>query len=170
MRTRRHTSDGYGIPDPPARSLEEPRIRHISRAARNRYANIMYDTAFKQVFGTAANQQLLIDLLECLIPGKQIAKVRFEDKEIPGFFVGDKKSVFDIFCTTDAGDTFVVEMQLHEQKYFADRLLFYSTYPVREQIVSPLLEERIRRSQADVRRKDTYQLQPVYMIGILDLS
>ena len=60
MRTRRHTSDGYGIPDPPARSLEEPRIRHISRAARNRYANIMYDTAFKQVFGTAANQQLLI--------------------------------------------------------------------------------------------------------------
>ena len=34
--------------------------------ARARYANIMYDTAFKLVFGSEANKSLLIELLEAL--------------------------------------------------------------------------------------------------------
>ena len=109
--------------------LEDPQIRDISMKARARYANIMYDTAFKLVFGSEANKSLLIELLEALIPGKKISDVTFHDKEIPGYFVGDKKTVFDLFCTTERKESFIVEMQLHGQRFFTDRVLFYSTYP-----------------------------------------
>ena len=54
----------------------------------------------------------------CLIPEKKISDVTFHDKEISGSFIGDKKTVFDLFCTSTEGDTFVVEMQLVEQNYF----------------------------------------------------
>ena len=70
----------------------------------------MLDTVFKLVFGSAANKSLLVELLEALIPGKKIADVTFHDKEIPGFFVGDKKTVFDLpaagaDCHTSGGGT-----------------------------------------------------------------
>ncbi len=159
---------GYRMPEELNRILEDARIKDISREAQSRYANIMYDTAFKLIFGTRANRKLLIELLECLIPEKKISDVTFHDKEIPGYFIGDKKTVFDLFCTSTEGDTFVVEMQLVEQNYFTDRMLFYSTYPIREQIVSPLEEERIRKRKAKVHQRDTYRLDPVYMVGILD--
>lgn len=35
-------------------------------------------------------------------------------------------------------------------------------------IVSPLEEERIRKGKTQVHQKDTYRLDPVYMVGILD--
>ncbi len=167
---------GYRLPDTP-RLLEEPHIKGISSTARARYANIMYDTAFKLVFGSAANRSLLIELLEALIPGKKITDISFQDKEIPGYFVGDKKTVFDLFCTTERQETFIVEMQLHGQSFFTDRVLFYSTYPLREQIVSPLEEERIRRmresgdeSWKDQVPKRNYRLNPVYMVSILNFA
>ena len=145
--------------------------------ARARYANIMLDTAFKLVFGSEANKPLLIELLEALIPGKKISDATFLDKEIPGFFVGDKKTVFDLYCTTESRETFIVEMQLHEQSYFTDRVLFYSTYPIREQIVTPLEEERIRhlRAAGDEKWEDSvpkrnYRLNPVYMVSILNFE
>jgi hypothetical protein len=167
---------GYRMPDMD-RFLGEPLITGISPKARARYANIMYDTAFKLVFGSVANKSLLIELLEALIPGKKIADVSFHDKEIPGYFVGDKKTVFDLFCTTERKETFIVEMQLHGQSFFTDRVLFYSTYPLREQIVTPLEEERIRRMREagdedwqDKVPKRNYRLSPVYMVSILNFT
>ena len=169
-------TSGYRMPDND-RYLGEPLIPGISPKARARYANIMYDTAFKLVFGSVANKSLLIDLLEALIPGKKIADVSFHDKEIPGYFVGDKKTVFDLYCRTERQETFIVEMQLHGQSFFTDRVLFYSTYPLREQIVSPLEEERIRRLREagdedwqDKVPKRNYRLNPVYMVSILNFA
>lgn len=161
---------GYHPADLPSHVLADPKIGDISIEARARYANIMYDTAFKLIFGSPANHRLLIELLECLIPGRKIRSVSFRDKEIPGFFVGDKKTVFDLFCTSADGETFVVEMQLHGQQYFTDRMLFYSTYPVREQVVTPAEEEKIRKLEMEVRQRNTYQLRPVYMVGILNFE
>ena len=160
----------YRTEEPSMKCLAEARMKVISLEARARYANIMMDTAFKLVFGTEANRDLLIELLNCLIPGMGIKSVTFKDKEIPGFFVDDKKTVFDLYCTTDKKETFVVEMQLHGQKYFTDRVLFYSTYPLREQVVTPLEEEQIRKKERKVRKRGTYRLKPVYMVSILDFE
>ena len=61
-------------------------------------------------------------------------------------------------------------MQLHGQQYFTDRMLFYSTYPIREQVVTPIEEERIRKLELEVRQRSTYRLCPVYMVGILNFK
>ena len=157
---------GYRMPET-RRTLEEPRIKDISYGARKRYANIMSDAAFKLVFGTEANEDLLVALLNCLIPGKNITGVRLLDREVPGFFVGDKKSVFDLYCETrDKKASFVVEMQLSNKKYFKDRMLFYSSYPIREQVITPIQERELRQRDLQV----NYRLKPVYMIGILNFE
>ena len=86
--------------------------------------------------------------------------------------------MFDLFCTTDRTETFIVEMQLHTQHYFTDRVLFYSTYPIREQIVTPTEDARIQMlkdfGEEDwsrvVHRKTSYRLRPVYMVSILNFE
>ena len=123
MRKKRLVS-GYPVPEECASVLNDPLIDNIPPETQARYANIMLDTAFKIVFGSAANKSLLIQLLECLIPGKKISSLKYEDKEIPGFFVTEKKTIFDLYCKTDKGERFVVEMQLHEQTHYCDRALF----------------------------------------------
>lgn len=158
---------GYRMPEGQRRTLEEPRIKEISYGARKRYANIMSDAAFKLVFGTEANEDLLVALLNCLIPGKGITGVRLIDREVPGFFAGDKKSIFDLYCETrDGKASFVVEMQLSNKKYFKDRMLFYSSYPIREQVITPIQERELRQRDLQV----NYRLKPVYMIGILNFE
>ena len=168
MRKHSHVS-GYPVHEGRVSVLEDPLIKNIPSETQSRYANIMLDTAFKIVFGSAANKALLIQLLECLIPGKKIASLKYEDKEIPGFFVTEKKTIFDLYCKTDKGERFVVEMQLHEQSHYCDRALFYSTYPIREQLITAKEEDKLRKSKK--RKKiDSYELKPVYMVSILDHS
>ena len=90
---------GYRMPDID-HCLEDPQIRDISMKARARYANIMYDTAFKLVFGSEANKSLLIELLEALIPGKKISDVTFHAAELAGMTL-DERNQYDQDMTTE---------------------------------------------------------------------
>jgi predicted transposase/invertase (TIGR01784 family) len=65
----------------------------------------------------------------------------------------DRKAIFDLYCENEKGEKFIVEIQKTKQKYFKDRPLYYSTFPIREQAL---------RSDWD------YQLKAVYTIAILD--
>ena len=75
----------------------------------------------------------------------------------PGFGDGlhefDRRAVFDLYCESETGEKFIVEMQKAKQKYFKDRSVFYSTFPIREQA---------QRGEWD------FQLNAVYTVGILD--
>lgn len=160
----------YGWPeDSHSGCLEEPRIAHPLYGTCQRYADIMIDSAFKMVFGSAANMDIMIALLECLIPDKKIARLEFHDKEIPGFFVIEKKTIFDLYCKTPEGETFVVEMQLSGETYFTERALFYATYPLREQLITPL-EERKSLRRGRKKQIRNYHLNPVYMVSILNFT
>ena len=58
-----------------------------------------------------------------------------------------------VYCENVKGERFIVEMQKARQKYFKDRSVFYSTFPIRE--------------QAKVGDWD-YELKSVYTVGILN--
>lgn len=64
----------------------------------------------------------------------------------------NRKAVYDIYCKTDDGTFFIVEMQKAFQEYFKDRTVFYSTFPI--------------RAQAKKGKWD-YELSMVYCIAIL---
>lgn len=88
-----------------------------------------------------------------------------DDKEQHGLILSDKNCTFDLYCTADTGERFIVEMQFASQESFRDRMLYYSTYPIRSQIV-----ERMKKLEGDYPHinKMDYSLSPVYVISILN--
>ena len=84
--------------------------RHAPR--KPKFANILFDETFKIVVGAPGNEPLLIRLIEILIPGKKIRSLERLDKENHGLVISDKNTTFDLFCTSEAGEQFIVEMML----------------------------------------------------------
>ena len=72
--------------------------------------------------------------LNSLFDGFQVIKdVKYLNSEHVGDVFAERKAIFDVYCENEKGEKFIVEMQNAYQKYFKDRSLFYSTFPIREQ-------------------------------------
>jgi predicted transposase/invertase (TIGR01784 family) len=86
------------------------------------------DYAFKRLFGSEANQPLLIHLLNAVLqlpPEQRVAALEilnpFNDKEA----LDDKLSVVDIKARDQRGRQFNIEMQLLAYTGFSQRVLYY---------------------------------------------
>ena len=120
----------------------------------DKYFNPFTDFGFKKLFGTEVNKDLLMDFLNGLICEKgRITEVKYLNSEQMGRTEYDRKAVFDIFCETESGEKFIVEMQKSKHNFFKDRSVFYASFPISEQA---------ERGEWD------YQLKAVYTIGVLD--
>lgn len=118
-----------------------------------RYVNFYTDFAFKKLFGTEMNKDLLISFLNALLQGREVVlDVNYLNTEHLGTQEYDRRAVFDVYCKNDKGEVFLVEMQKGEQQFFKDRSIYYSTFAIREQ--AP-------------RGEWNYELKGVYTIGIL---
>jgi predicted transposase/invertase (TIGR01784 family) len=119
-----------------------------------KYLHPFTDWGFKRLFGSELGKELLIDFLNSLLPPHhQIQDLSFARNEQVGRNEYDRRAIFDLFCVSPSGERFIVEMQKAKQNYFKDRSVFYATFPIQEQ--AP-------RGEWD------YQLEPVYLVGILD--
>lgn len=119
-----------------------------------RYINPYTDLGFKKLFGEEANKELLIDFLNQLLPAKhKIVELTFKNLEQLGLLKTERKAIFDIHCQNAKGETFIVEMQKAKIKFFKDRSVFYTTFPIREQT---------EKGDWD------FELKPVYCVAILD--
>ncbi len=120
----------------------------------DKYVDLLTDFGFKRVFGTEVNKDLLIDFLNMLLPeNHQIKDLTFRNNEKLGITTVDRRAIFDIYCQTETGDRFIVEIQKAKQNFFKDRSVFYSTFPIQEQAL---------KGEWD------FELAPVYAVGILD--
>ncbi len=119
-----------------------------------KYINPYTDFGFKKLFGQEANKEPLIDFLNSVLPEKHRVKtVTFRNSEgLPEAPI-ERRAIFDIFCVSESGERFIVEMQKAKEHYFRDRSVYYMTFPIRE--------------QAQVGGWN-FQLDPVYFIAILD--
>ena len=119
-----------------------------------RYVNFYTDFAFKKLFGTEINKDLLISFLNALLSGKEVIEdITYLNTEHLGTQEYDRRAVFDVYCKNERGEYFLVEMQKGEQQFFKDRSIFYSTFAIREQ--AP-------------RGNWNYGLKGIYTIGILN--
>ena len=101
---------------------------------KEKYINPYTDFGFKKLFGTEMNKDLLISFLNALFHDEQVVKdVKYFNSEKLGEGYGDRKAIFDVYCENEDGEKFIVEMQKVEQRYFKDRSVFYSTFPIRQQ-------------------------------------
>ena len=119
-----------------------------------RYINPLTDFGFKWLFGTEPNKDLLLDFLNQLLPAHhQIKQLTYAQNEHLGGNELDRKAIFDIYCESENGDKFIVEIQKAKQNYFKDRTVYYSTFPIQEQA-----------KQGNW----NFKLSAIYTIGILD--
>lgn len=99
-----------------------------------RFINPFTDVGFKRIFGQEINKDLLIDFLNDLLVGeKHIEDIHFIDKELLGDTVEDRSCIYDVYCTTDSGEQFIVEMQNRSQQNFRERALFYLSQAITRQ-------------------------------------
>jgi predicted transposase/invertase (TIGR01784 family) len=121
---------------------------------RDRYISLLTDFGFKRVFGSEPNKRLLIDFLNTLLPDyHQIRDVTFKNLENLGATILDRKAIFDVYCEAENGDRFIVELQKVKQNFFKDRSVYYASFPIQEQAE---------------KGEWSYELAPVYLVGILD--
>jgi predicted transposase/invertase (TIGR01784 family) len=119
------------------------------------YANPLTDFAFKRLFGTVANKDILIDFLNCMVkPEHKIADLNFGNIEALPTSSFERKAFFDIRCTTEDNHEIIVEMQKAPFPYMKDRALFYSSFAI--------------KNQAEKGVEWDFNLNPVYFIAILD--
>lgn len=128
-----------------------------SEGLRERYVNPYTDFAFKLLFGTDLNKEILIGFLNALFNGEQVIKdVTYLNTEHLGSREADRRAVFDVYCENEKGEKILIEMQKGEQQFFKDRSIYYATFPIREQAIKGEIWN--------------YELKSVYIIGILNFT
>ena len=70
---------------------------------------------------------------ELLQEREKIIELTYLNTERMGKSERDKKAVFDLYCTNEKGEKFIVEVQRVKQQYFKDRSLYYSSFAIQEQ-------------------------------------
>ena len=121
---------------------------------KDKYIDPFTDFGFKHIFGKEENKHLLISFLNDLLDIEdKIIDVEYRNLEKLGLSIIDRRAIFDIFCTDEKNNNFIVELQRSKQKYFKDRALYYTSFPIQEQS---------HRGDWD------YELKKVFFIGILD--
>jgi predicted transposase/invertase (TIGR01784 family) len=125
-------------------------------AFQEKYVNPFTDYGFKRLFGEELSKPLLLDFLNELLREElgTITELTYLKNERLGFSKEERKAIFDLYCTNEKGEKFIVELQKTKQKFFKDRTVYYSTFPIRE--------------QAMVGSEWDFELKKVFMIAILD--
>lgn len=127
------------------------------RLQAGRYVNPYTDFGFKWLFGTEVNKDLLIEFLNALLHlDSPIKDITYKNVENLGDTKESRRAVFDVYCESENGDLFIVEMQREIQDYFVDRSVYYASFPIRDQA--------IRGGMWD------FNLKAVYTVGILDFN
>lgn len=98
------------------------------------FINPFTDVGFKKIFGQEVTKDLLIDFLnDLLVDEKEIKDIKFLDKELMPEYMGDRGVIYDIYCTTENGEEFIVEMQNRQQVNFRERALYYLSRTISRQ-------------------------------------
>ena len=122
------------------------------------FINPFTDFGFKKLFGEEVNKDLLIDFLNELIPVEKhtIVDLTYLKNEHLSNHEDDRRAVYDLYCENEKGEKFIVEIQRAKQKFFKDRSIYYSTFPIQE--------------QAKTGGKWDFELKAVYSVAIMDFT
>lgn len=104
----------------------------------SKYIDLLSDLGFKKIFGKeGVSEEFLIDFLNELFHDdpelRNIVSIRYKNGEKSPNHVEEKASHYDIFCETDTGHRFIVEMQKQNKLHFRDRVTYYMSRDIVEQ-------------------------------------
>ncbi len=90
---------------------------------------IISDYGFKVTFGNESNSLFLRTALQALIRSEvPIREVYFEKSIFEGLTLDSRSGIFDLACTDENGNRFIVEMQMGNAPHFIQRMKFYGLH------------------------------------------
>ena len=93
---------------------------------KDKYINPLTDFGFKKLFGIEPNKELLIDFLNQLLPAiHKVKTLSYTKNEQLGDNKHERKAIFDLYCESQSGEKFIVEVQKAKQNFFKDRSVYY---------------------------------------------
>ncbi len=99
-----------------------------------KFINPFTDVGFKRIFGQEINKDLLVDFLNALLEGeRQVKDITFLDKEQLPVFEDDRKLIYDVYCTDENDEQFIVEMQNQSHLNFRSRTVYYLSQAIARQ-------------------------------------
>lgn len=122
-----------------------------------RYIDPTTDYGFKRIFGLEVNKDLLISFLNDLFRGrKNIKELEYNKNEHVGEAEEIGTVIFDLTCTADNGEKFIIEVQRSLQVNLKRRMLYYG---------SKLIADQAPKGR---RREWNYGISEVYVIVLMD--
>ena len=93
------------------------------------FVNLRSDVGFKAVFADRNNKEILIGVLNQILPPEaRIEDIKeYSDREQRRDVPYGKKTVLDLVCVDRDDRTFVVEMQASEEDFFFERCVYYAS-------------------------------------------
>ena len=123
-----------------------------------KYINPFTDWGFKRLFGQEFSKDLLISFLNDLLVGElQVKNVVFKDKEELPSTKDQRGIIYDVYCETDKGERFILEMQNRWQPNFLDRSICYACRSVLEQV-----------DKGKKERENAYRFLPIYTVCFMN--
>ena len=99
--------------------------------------NPRVDYAFKKLFGTEENKDLLIALINSIVSEEdKVVDIELKNPYNIKNFRNDKISVFDIKAQDKKGTWFNIEMQILDQQYYAQIAMYYFSILYVSQLIS----------------------------------
>jgi len=109
--------------------------------------NPKIDLVFKKIFGTEQNKNILISLINSILPAEeQVVEITIKNPYNETNFIGDKLSVVDIKATDEKGRWYDIEIQVKEQKYYGKRAIFYHSEIYSNQLSESDSYEKLRKT------------------------
>jgi predicted transposase/invertase (TIGR01784 family) len=125
--------------------------------AQPRYIDPTTDYGFKRIFGTDTNQDLLRAFLNELLRGRKVIKeLVYNKNEHVGETELTGSVIFDLTCTAENGEQFVIEIQRSTQSNLKRRMLYYG---------AKLIADQAPKGR---RREWNYGISEVYVIVLMD--
>jgi predicted transposase/invertase (TIGR01784 family) len=122
------------------------------------FVDVTNDVAFRKIFGQQEKKEVLISFLNAVIrlPNDEIVVdiTIMNPYQLPLLAEG-KTTILDVKAKDSAGNTFIVEMQVAQNKAFHKRVLYYTSQSYSQQINDG---------------EDYSKLFPVYFVGILNFE
>ena len=121
-----------------------------------RYVDILTNSGFKAFFGDVNNKDAVMSILNVLLPEhRKIKEMDILPTEHQGAIVDvNKEYHYDFMCKDASGVVFIVELQKYWEDDWFQRCVCYSS----------------RAYDRQSRKGEDYNVPPVYLIGLMDVS
>ena len=109
--------------------------------------NPRVDFAFKKLFGSEENKDLLISLINAIVSeADQVVDIELKNPYNLADYQANKMSILDIKACDKSGRWFNVEMQISQDLYFDKRSLYYWAKLVTEQLSEGMMFKELKKT------------------------